>query len=569
MTNPMRMLLVEDSEDDAFLLFAELRSRGVDVDYIRVDNGKDLAAALQRDDWDVIVCDHNMPGFDSFAALGTVKASNKDIPFIIYSGQITDSQAVSAMHDGVHDYIEKGNYDKLIPVIERERRNAAARRLARTADHRIREMALFDTLSNLPNHPLFCTRVREWMASAKGAGQEPQAAVLYIDLDRFLRINTSFGYEAGNQILREIAARLSLAAGRNAIVARISGDSFGLFRPTQVDDGDAEPFVRAIRGCFDIPFNMNGLELFITASIGVARSPEDGTEVTELLTNAETAMALVKRQGGNAALYYQRDLNANSGERLALETDLYHAIERNQLYLDYQPCIDSQSGRMVGVEALLRWRHPERGLIPPDRFIPLADESGAIIKIGDWVMHEACRQGRVWQDAGFDIYISVNVSAVQFGQPLLLESVSRVLQESGFRPDNLQLEITESVLMQDAGSAVGMLRTLKNMGVRISVDDFGTGYSSLSYLKRFPIDVLKIDKSFVRDLPEDGEDAAITRAIIALARSLKLNTVAEGVETVAQADFLRQEACDRFQGYYFGYPMSPESLCRRMVEEAK
>ena len=564
---PIHMLIVEDSEDEAFLLYSELNARGVRLDWKRVDSSRDLTAALGESDWDIIICDHNMPGFDSSAALQVVKQSGKDIPFIIYSGQITDQQAVSAMHDGVQDYIEKGNYARLMPVIERELKNAAARRAVRQADNRIQELAYYDGLSNLPNHNLFCARVTEWILDAEKRGKTPAGAIFYLDLDRFLRINSSFGYETGNDILRQIAKRLERTLDPQAQLARLSGDAFGIFMP---DAGLVESLhstAQSLKQVFDAPFNKGGFELYITASIGIARMPEDGGEVYELLMNAETAMAHAKKVGGNSIQFYRRDMNANSGERMAMESDLRHAVERSELFLQYQPCIDAADDRTIGMEALVRWQHPTRGLIPPDRFIPIADESGLIVDIGEWVLRRACEQGRKWQDMGFDAYIAVNVSAVQFGQPRLLEVVSRTLAETGFAPQALQLEITESVLMQDAESAIGMLRALKGMGVRISVDDFGTGYSSLSYLKRFPIDILKIDKSFVRDLPDDEEDAAIVRAIIALARSLRLTTVAEGVETEAQLDFLRTERCSRFQGYHFSRPVNPEAMEKRLVEE--
>ncbi len=567
MSSTLRLLVVEDSEDDAFLLYSELRSRGLDVAWERVDNRPEMEAALGREDWDLILCDHNMPGFDSRAALDTVHHSGKDVPFIIYSGRISDQQAFSAMQAGVQDYIEKGNYDRLLPVIERELRNASVRRIARQADTRIRELALYDPLSSLPNHTLFCLRVDEFVADAERDGVAPAGTVFYIDVDRFLRINSSFGFEAGNDILRQLADRLDQQLPQETLLARLTGDSFAIFRSGQLDSLALDGMVQIIRACFDAPFDKDELELFVTASIGIALLPEDGRESNELLMNAETAMAQAKGFGGNCAQRYRRDMNAHSGERLTMEADLRHAIERQQLFLEYQPCVDAHRENIVGVEALLRWQHPEHGLIPPDRFIPVADEAGVIVEIGEWVLQAACRQGRIWQDAGFEFYISVNVSAVQFAQPRLLEVVSRALTESGFCPGQLQLEITESVLMQDAGSAVGMLRALRNMGVRLSVDDFGTGYSSLSYLKRFPIDVLKIDKSFVRELPGDGEDAAIARAIIALARSLRLATVAEGVETEAQAAFLKAEGCDRFQGFFFGRPMAPAVLERRFGVE--
>jgi diguanylate cyclase (GGDEF)-like protein len=563
---PIRMLIVEDSEDEAFLLYSELNARGARLDWMRVDSAGGLTAALERD-WDIIICDHNMPGFDSVAALQIVKQSGKDIPFVIYSGQISDQQAVSAMHDGVQDYIAKGNYERLMPVIERELKNAAARSAVRQADSRIQELAYYDGLSNLPNHHLFCAQVTEWILEGEKGGRVPTGAIAYIDLDRFLRINTSFGYDTGNAILRQVAERLTAALPAPAMLARLSGDAFGIFLPGAALGDGIDDAALWIKQAFDKPFEKGGIELYITASVGIARMPEDGGEVYELLMNAETAMTCAKRLGGNGIQFYRRDMNANSGERVAMESDLRHALERDELFLHYQPCIDATNGRTVGMEALVRWQHPTRGLIPPDRFIPIADESGLIVDIGEWVLRRACAQGKKWQDMGFSFYLAVNVSAVQFGQPRLLEIVRRALSETGMAPHALQLEITESVLMQDAESAIGMLRAFKGMGVQISVDDFGTGYSSLSYLKRFPIDVLKIDKSFVNDLPDDEEDAAIVRAIIALAHSLRLTTVAEGVETEAQVRFLKAESCDRFQGYHFSRPIDVAAMEARLNTE--
>lgn len=558
------MLLVEDSEDDAFLVYAQLRARGVSVDWHRVDRPEAMATELAAGEWDVILCDHNMPGFDSMAALQVLKRSGKDIPFIIYSGEISDQQALLAMHEGVQDYIAKGNIARLLPVIERELRSAAARRVAKQADSRILALSNYDALSALPNQSLFCALVTEYVLLAEQRGRVAAGSLYYLDLDRFLRINTSFGYETGNEIMRELAHRLEACVPPDSIVARLAGDSFVAFVPRDEGDAQADPLAGRLQAIFDEPIRKGAIELFVTASVGIARMPADGSEVHELLMNAEAAMAKVKRGGGNAVLAYRRDMNANSSERVAMEADLRRAIGRKELSLQYQPCIDAASGRMVGVEALARWHHPRWGLIVPDRFMPVAAESGAMVEIGEWALRTACEQGCRWREQGSEIDVAVNISAVQFAQPRLLEVVSRTLAETGFEARRLQLEITESALMEDVQSAVGMLRAFKHMGVRISVDDFGTGYSSLSYLKRFPIDILKIDKSFVRDVPGNEDDAAIVRAIIALARALRLTTVAEGVETAEQAAFLRAENCDRFQGFHFAPPLNPDLLAARL-----
>lgn len=563
---PIRVLVVDDSEDDALLLYSELVRRGARIEYRRVDTAPAMGTALAMDDWDVIICDHSMPGLDSFGALEVLKQSGRDIPFIIYSGVITDAQAISAMGKGVCDYIQKGNIARLVPVIERELRGAAARHAVRQADSRIKELAHYDSLSNLPNHNLFCARVEEWIAQAKCSGKEPQGALFFLDLDRFMRINASFGYDAGNEILRQAAGRLNECAEQSAIVARLNGDEFGIFCPRLKGREAADAFAHWIVQAFDAPFVKGSLELYITPSVGVALLPEHGVDVFELLMNAETAMAFGKRNGGNHFRIYTREMNATSAERVALETDLRHAIERTELFIQYQPILSGVNGRVVGAEALLRWRHPQFGLMPPDRFIPIADESGLIVEMGEWVLRQACTQGKSWHDMGYrNLCVSVNVSAVQFAQPRLLEVVADALSESGFRPEFLELEITESVLMRDAESTIGMLRALKRMGVKISVDDFGTGYSSLSYLRRFPIDIVKIDKSFVCGVGESNEDEAIVRAIAALAKTLRLLTIAEGVETADQLHFLQSEGIDRFQGYYFSRPVDVEGVAARLV----
>ncbi len=561
----IKVLMVEDNEDDVFLLNAQLSARGLDTYSERVDSAQELARALEEREWDLVISDHAMPGFDSASALEVVRRSGRDIPFIIYSGKISDHMAFSAMRNGVADYVQKGNIARLVPVIERELRGVETRRAVQTADARIHALAFFDTLSALPNQTLLRAQIDDWLDSARRSAEARHATLLVVDIDRFLRINTSFGYEAGNAVLREAVRRLIERAGDGAMIARLSGDRFCVFAPACTTRTLASGLAQRLMDAFATPIIKDGLELFLTASVGVAMTPDDGDDAQSLIMNAEAAMASAKRAGGNGLSFYAREMSASSAEKLVLETHLRHAVQRGELFLNYQPILNGQTGRPSGVEALLRWKHPQRGVVAPDRFIPLADESGLIVEIGAWVMREACTQGKHWHRQGMDdLTVSVNVSAVQFAQPRLLETVRTTLEDTGFPPEKLVLEITESVLMKDAETTIGMLKALKNMGVRISMDDFGTGYSSLSYLKRFPIDIVKIDKSFVRDINEDEDDAAIIRVIIALARSLRLTTVAEGVETPEQYGFLRREQCDRFQGYLFSRPVDAELLEQRI-----
>ena len=563
----LKVLIVEDSEDDAFLLGHELAAAVNDVCYQRVDNADAMRRALIDGDWDIVISDHAMPRFSSQDAFTVLKASGKDIPFIIYSGTISENSAVSAMAGGVHDFVEKGNLSRLLPVVRRELKGAASEQARRRAESRVYHLSHYDQLTGLPNRALFYEHATDLIAQALRAGQV--AGVAVADLDRFMRINNTFGYGTGDVLMRAIAERLRDFVEPPGCVARLGRDEFAILTPPYVDTDGLRRFAESLTRAFRQPFTVDGQEFYITLSIGIAVAPVDGEEVSLLLVNAESAMFTAKKHGRNNFQFYLRSINAASAERLALESDLRRALERRELHLNYQPSVDIGTGRITGCEALVRWRHPSRGMVPPDKFIPLADEVGLINDIGRFVIDEATGQMQRWRAAGMgDLNVSVNVSAVQFREEALVDVVRDALAKSGLEPTNLTLEITESVLMQDAETTIGTLRALKAMGLHISIDDFGTGYSSLAYLRRFPIDTLKVDKAFVRDATQDADDAAIVRAIITLAKSLKLQVVAEGVETVEQLAFLRLENCDRIQGYLFSRPLEPAAF-EALVREGK
>lgn len=563
---PVRLLIVDDSEDDADLLCAELINAGNRLTYHRVESENELRAALKDSEWDMVIADHSMPQFSSLDALNLVKESGRDIPFIIYSGTISDQVASLAMQEGVQDYVCKGDFRRLIPSIERELRSAAVRQAVRRAESHVYRLAYYDELTGLPNHNYFREQVTERIAMRPAQ----MAGVLFINIDNFMRVNNTFGYATGDALMRQVAARLQACTVEgHALLARLRGDEFAMFS-SEIDDGTAlEVLVRRVMRAFARPFTHDSLEFELALSIGVCTYPDDGVDAVTLLMNAEAAMALAKRQWGSAYRYYDRETGNLASRRVVLEASLRRAVEHGELFLDYQPIADVQSGSIVGAEALVRWRHPEFGVIPPDQFIPIADESGLIIQVGEWVLREACRQTRYWHDAGFDgLSVSVNVSAVQFAQPQLLMQVKNALRHSGLPAEALQIEITESVLMRDAEATVAVLRDLKEMGIHIAVDDFGTGYSSLSYLKRFPIDALKIDKSFTQDISGDRDASAIISAITALSRSLSLQVVAEGVETHEQRAFLVEQKCDRMQGYLLSKPLPPEQLLEFLSHSA-
>jgi diguanylate cyclase len=554
---PLRLLVVDDSEDDVLLLEAELTRRGLVVQWCRVDTAIDMAAALSAEHWDLVLADHAMPGFDAHGALDVLVRSGKDLPFIVHSGQMPAAQGVSAMYDGAHDFVIKGDYARLIPVIEREFRALQDRGAVREADRRIRELSHFDGLSMLPNLSLFCARLSDWQALCRSNGRAARGAVLIVDVDRFMRINTSLGYETGSGILLEMSQRLVEAVPPTAVLARLGGDRFGAFLPGVGDDGQAELAARWLTKALERPFLREQGELVLTASVGIAMVDGHSLTAVDILTQAEAALAEAKRAGGNALRLYERSLSQASVARLQLEIDLRRTLGGEQLCLYYQPIVDAMSCHACGAEALLRWAHPVHGLLAPDRFIELADETGLIFELGEWVLREACMQGRKWHDAGqAGFQMSVNISAVQLARPGLLTQVERALEQSGFPPHSLVLEITESSLMSDVDSAGRLLRALKVLGVQIAIDDFGTGYSSLAYLRRLPIDAIKIDRSFIRDLNTDDDSTAIVHATLAMAESLRLRVVAEGVETAAQEILLQSERCDKLQGFRYGRPVA-------------
>ncbi|VXB26159.1 GGDEF domain-containing protein [Pseudomonas sp. 8AS] len=428
----------------------------------------------------------------------------------------------------------------------------------KASEQRIHRLAYYDALTLLPNRTLFQDRLHTALQHAER--HEEWVVLMFLDLDRFKPINDSLGHAAGDRMLKDVAVRLAACVNEDDTVARMGGDEFTLL--LQPRDSREGAMNRAIHVAEQIlaslarPFALQGREFFVTASIGIALAPQDGDELSQLMKNADTAMYHAKERGKNNFQFYQADMNATALQRLELESDLRHALEQDQFSLYYQPQFSGDGKRLTGVEALLRWRHPQRGLVAPGEFIPVLEELGLVVQVGDWVIEEACRQLKAWHAAKVRVpKVSVNLSARQFADGQLGARISRMLAESGVPPACLELELTESILMRDVDETLQILVSLKKLGLCIAVDDFGTGYSSLNYLKQFPIDVLKIDRSFVDGLPEGERDGQIARAIIAMAHSLGLAVIAEGVETQAQLDFLREHGCDEVQGYLFGKPM--------------
>ncbi|POD22324.1 GGDEF domain-containing protein [Pseudomonas avellanae] len=432
------------------------------------------------------------------------------------------------------------------------------------AQARLDYRAHHDPLTGLPNRTLFESRLQSALLHSEESGS--LGAVLFLDLDRFKHINDSLGHPIGDLLLKGIAHRLKETLRDIDTVARLGGDEFIVLLPGLLQPGDAKAIANKLLACFSTPFEAGEHELYISPSIGSCVFPTDGTDVATLVKNADAAMYRSKAQGRNRVESYTRDLTEQARERIALEQELRRALDRKQLSLAYQPKISILTHTLVGAEALIRWSHPTFGEVPPEHFIPLAEENGMILQIGEWVLEQACRQMGAWRKTCTPFGpMSVNLAGAQLRQPNLVERIEQLLTDNGLVPDCLQLEITENFIMSQTQDALAVLHKLKQLGVQLAIDDFGTGYSSLSYLKRLPLDILKIDQSFIRGLPEDTHDAAIVRAIIALGRSMQLTVIAEGVETREQQQFLCEEGCEQIQGYIISLPLQPDEFSERFL----
>lgn len=422
------------------------------------------------------------------------------------------------------------------------------------ANRQLRHLATHDALTGLPNRVLLDDRLAQAIAHAERDAQ--QFAVLVLDLDRFKLINDSLGHRAGDELLNEVARRLSGVVRNIDTVARVGGDEFVLVLSPASGRPDAEGSAQRAIEALQAPVRISGVDLHTSTSIGIAFYPADGSSAENLLAHADAAMYCAKQRGRNNLQCFEPGMDTVTRERVRLESDLHHALRRGQFELYYQPKVDTATDHINSAEALIRWRHPERGIVMPNDFIPLAEECGLISAIGEWVLREACRQCKAWQDEGLPpLRVAVNVAASQFRQGNLLGVIRDAVDTAGLAPRYLELELTESAVMTHPEESANILEEISRMGVLVSVDDFGTGYSSMSYLRRFPIDKLKIDRGFVKDLMTRADDASIVRAIISLAHSLRLKVVAEGVETLEQLDSLRSMGCDQYQGYHFSPPV--------------
>ena len=544
------VLLIEDNPGDARLIREMLfEEEGTPFDLLSVDRLSRGLEALSKRPASLVLLDLSLPDSRGLETFSKVYAHSPKVPIIVLSGNDDETLALYAVKSGAQDYLVKGRIDR--ELLLRAMQYAIERK---RYQEELERQANYDALTGLPNRHLLNDRLKQAVISQR---TPRSVAVVFIDLDHFKVINDSLGHDFGDDVLRQIGTRLESSVREGDTVARLGGDEFVLILNDQTREDLIFRSMRRIMARVGEPMMVAGHELNIGCSAGISIYPTDGLDANTLLKNADAAMYRAKSQGRSTFNFFTVEMNELANERLSMEHSLRRAIERDELILHYQPRVNMRTGAIDGVEALVRWMHPERGLIPPDRFIPLAEETGLIVPIGEWVLRTACAQGREWRRRGFPpIVVSVNLSSRQLWTGGLVRIVGDIMVESGMS-EYLELELTESMVMHDVESVVATLQTLRAIGVRLSLDDFGTGYSSLSYLRRLPLSALKIDGSFVRDIQATGgpDDGVLAKAIISLAHSLKFKVVAEGVETQGQYEFLKRNDCDEMQGYFYSPPV--------------
>jgi diguanylate cyclase (GGDEF)-like protein len=553
----LRILLVESDATAARRTSALLRAASPAFAVERVASIAAALAALPRRGWSAVLCAARLADGDVLDLLRDPALGESGVPVMVLRADDVDPALAAAVQAGAAAWLA-------FDPADRERLGADLHHAIERA-HSARQMAWlanYDRLTGLANRQLFRDRLQQAMLRADRAHR--MVALLSLDLDRFKAVNDALGHGGGDELLIAMANRLRCCVRRMDTIARVGSDEFAVIIEEVDDTRDVDTVCRKIASNLAEPVIVRGEEVCISTSIGVSLYPEDAGELNELMRTADVAMDRAKAEGRGRARRFSPELRSAVTDAMQLEAGLRHALADDGLFLCYQPQLSLQTGEVVGVEALLRWQHPRLGVIMPAGFIPLAEESGLIVSIGEWVLRRACRDQRRWQNSGYEITVAVNLSARQFRQGNLGAMVEAVIEETAADPNQLVFEITESVLLEDSDHSRQQLDALKAMGVMVYLDDFGTGYSSLSYLKRFAIDGLKIDRSFIHDIPGDPEEGAIPRAIIALGRALRLDVVAEGVENAAQLELLIREGCDQVQGYFFSRPLPFEELVSQL-----
>ncbi len=570
MANKVNVLLVDDRP--ANLLALEATLEDLDLNMVKAYSGNEALGFLVENEFALVILDVQMPEMDGFEVANLMKKNEitRNIPIIFVTALNKDKEFINKGYEaGAVDYLSKPIEPEIL--ISKVRVLADLYRSKSTVKEQaelLEKKAFFDPLTQLPNRSLFFNRLDHSIAQSKR--NDEKLAIVFLDLDRFKYINDTLGHAVGDQLLQDVAKRLSDCARKSDTIARLGGDEFTLILSDISTSRGAAIVAQKILKSLTEPFFLLNGEYTIGASIGICLYPSNGVSAEELVKNADIAMYQAKHNGKNNYQFFTTEMNDKVVKRLAFENKLYKAVEKNEFVLYYQPQTDMDFKKITGFEALIRWNLPKEGLIAPDEFIPIAEETGSIIQIGSWVMKEACSQNKSWEKAGIgNVRIAVNVSAKQFKQEGLVDLINNSLKETGLHPDFLELEITESCILENASIAIDMMHEIKEMGIHLSIDDFGVGFSSLNMLKHLPIDKLKIDRSFVNDVTTNADDATIVKSIISLAHNLGLKVIAEGVETREQLEFLRSYDCDEIQGYLLGKPELPEKYKHLTVSEYK
>ncbi|MFV1985329.1 MAG: EAL domain-containing protein [Thiohalomonadales bacterium] len=523
----------------------------------------DAIEELNKKSYAIMLLDLNLPDGSGIRILNKAHQVVPDMPIIIITNEEDDELAIKVVKSGAQDFIVKNTFDA--SLLFRSIRHAIERKrlwvkLAQT-EKREHFLATRDILTGLPNRYTYNERLKRGLSYCNRYGGK--LAVMFLDLDRFKFVNDTLGHKVGDILLIDVAKRIQTCLRETDIVARIGGDEFIFLLPKIDQSLNAAKVAKHILKVLNAPFSIEEQEIYISASIGIALYPSDGKSATRLIKNADLAMYSAKESGRNKYDFFTKKMNKIVTERLLLENDIRVALKNKEFYLEYQPVINTKTKKMVATEALIRWKHPTKGRMYPDSFISIAEETRQIIQIGNWVLEEACIQNKKWQNNGLSsLRIAINVSAIQFTQLNFVNKVQDILKRTGMDGKFLELELTEGILMQDVELTINVLSELRSIGIRISIDDFGTGYSSMSYLKKFPLDILKIDRSFIKDLPHDQKDSAIVIAIAAMAKGLSLEIIAEGIETAEQNAFIKKVGCQCMQGFYLQKPVAAASILK-------
>lgn len=563
--NQPTILIIDDIEQIRLLL-AELLSMH---DCLMAASADEALALLEARVFDVVLSDINMPGTCGLALVPLILKRSPDTVVVMMSGEQTIETAIEAMRAGAFDYVTKpldlrhvqAAVDRALTqhklLVKKRLYEDHLEVLVRERTAEVEHLAYYDRLTDLPNRTLFADRCAQALAIAQRKNES--VGVVLVALDRFKKIAESLGHAAGDVVMAQAATRLLQCVSEGDTVARIDGDEFAILLSQIKDTGDLADISLAVSDAFKAPFRLSTHEVYVSTSIGISLSSHNGEDSSTILRNAGAALYRAKQLGGNNYQFYEAEMNARAVKRLALEAGIRRAIENKEFITHYQPIMSLSKTEVIGAEALVRWRHPEQGVLPPEKFIALAEDTGLILDISQSVMREACTQVRTWQDRGLGrLRIAVNISARYLRQDTFLDQVVEILSQTRLDPTCVELELTETAIMENTDAAAAVLERARKLGMKVAIDDFGTGYSSLSYLKQLPIDSVKLDQSFVRGATSDPDDAALVMAIVTLAHNLKLNVIAEGIETPEQLGFLRLLRCDEGQGFLFGKPMPPD-----------